>query len=93
MQRNDVSNKLLTSTRARLAEIGGTVASTEPQPCVSSGLHPSHAQPADWRSGGKNASKLRKGPLLFHISARCPPCVSGGFKLHTFWKVFNSDRR
>ena len=52
MQRNDVSNKLLTSTRARLAEIGGTVASTEPQPCVSGVLHPPQAQPAD---GGREA--------------------------------------
>ena len=72
MQRNDVSNRLLTSTGARLAEIGGRVASTEPQPCVSGVLHPSHAQPADWRSGGKNASKLRNGPLLFHMNARWP---------------------
>ena len=73
MQRNDVSNRLLTSTRARLAEIGGRAASTEPQPCLSGVLHPSHAHPADWRSGGKNASKLRNGPLLVHISARWPP--------------------
>ena len=72
MLRNDVSNRFLASTRARLAEIGGRVASTEPQPCVSGVLHPSHAQPADWRSGGKNASKLRNGPLLFHMNARWP---------------------
>ena len=68
MQRNDVSNKLLTSTRARLAEIGGTVASTEPQPCVSGVLH--HPMPSR-RIGGREARMPASSATAAIVSHKC----------------------